>query len=71
MISQGPMYDKLCVRESLDHLRKREEVEHERKVRYANVSAINENANGVYAQVRKISALIFILFYELLRIFLK
>ena len=46
------MYDKLCVRESLDHLRKREVVEKERRERYENLPIINggESSSDLYAQ---------------------
>ena len=48
------MYDKLCVRESLDHLRKREEVEKERRERYENlpcITGVSSAPSDDYAQV--------------------
>jgi len=45
---EGPTYDQVCVRESLDHMRRREEIEEERKSRYMNMQ--KDNA-GVYAQI--------------------
>ncbi|XP_076823067.1 uncharacterized protein LOC143469273 isoform X1 [Clavelina lepadiformis] len=53
---QGPMYDKLNVRESLDHIRMRKEAD---QGRYANMSAINAaeaSANtDVYAQIDEVN----------------
>ena len=49
------MYDKLCVRESLDHIRKREGAEKERRERYENLRGIindGESSSDLYAQVR-------------------
>jgi len=46
------MYDKLCVRESLDHIRKREVVEKERRERYENLPLNGgESSSDLYAQV--------------------
>lgn len=56
----GPTYDKVCVRESLDHVRIRQELENERRARYANLQhAINHHHHreddddepAVYAQI--------------------
>nr|CAB3260629.1 uncharacterized protein LOC100175574 [Phallusia mammillata] len=53
----GPMYAKLCVRESLDHLRHRQEVENERRQRYANIirpdNDLTANTSEVYAQIEE------------------
>jgi len=53
---EGPTYDQLCVRESLDHMRMRQEVEEERKTRYANIQQGKDAQQGkeenfVYAQI--------------------
>ena len=42
----GPTYDKLCVRESLDHLRHRQTLECERRVRYANLINQHNTTNA-------------------------
>ncbi|XP_078481260.1 uncharacterized protein LOC100175574 [Ciona intestinalis] len=51
---QGPMYDKLCVRESLDHLRQRQEVEQERQQNYENILKEPQiNPGDDYAQIEE------------------
>jgi len=45
--SKGPTYDKVCVRESLEHMRQRKEVENERKQRYANLGPNAAGTNPV------------------------